>query len=370
MPVYKQKNGKWYVMVRYTDWQGNRKQKCQRGFKSKKEAQEWESQFSMQKRADINMTLESFVEVYEEDIRSRLKPTTWESKQNIIHTKILPYLGKRKLSEITPKDVIAWQNTIMQVIGKRGKPLAPTTQKSIHAQLSAIFNHGMQFYGLPQNPARLAGGIGEEESREMLFWTKEEYLKFADVMMDRPEFYYAFEVLYWCGVREGELLALTPSDFDFERKTLRINKNYQKIDGQELIQTTKTRYGTRMIRIPTFLCDEIGDYLEMQYNLGPDDRMFLLSKSRLFTAMKNGSRIAGIKKIRVHDLRHSHVSLLINNGFSAFEIGKRVGHSAEKITLRYAHLFPNTQDAMADFLDGEFASKAEGAEKIDKALTR
>ena len=125
-----------------------------------------------------------------------------------------------------------------------------------------MFNHAIRYYELPLNPARRAGSIGEEESKEMLFWTRDEYQKFADEMMKRPEYYYAFEVLYWCGIREGELLALTPSDFDFDRKTLRINKNYQKLDGKELIQTTKTRYGNRTIRIPAFLSDEIQDYLK------------------------------------------------------------------------------------------------------------
>ena len=187
----------------------------------------------------------------------------------------------------------------------------------------------------------------------MLFWTKEEYLKFAEVMMDRPIFYYAFEVLYWCGIREGELLALTPADFDFERQTLRIDKNYQRIGKRDVIQTTKTKYSVRTIKIPKFLCEEMQDCLKQFYHIKKNDRIFPLTKHRLYTAIKTGSEQAGVKKIRVHDLRHSHVSLLINSGFSAFEIGKRVGHSAEKITLRYAHLFPGKQDTMANFLEQE-----------------
>lgn len=354
MPVYKNKNGNgWYVMVRYTDWQGNRKQKCQRGFATKREAQDYEAQFVLKKKADINMTLESFCALYESDIRPRIKETTWITKENIIRTKILPYLGKRRLCDITAKDVVDWQNAIIDLKSANGKPISKTFQKTIHAQLSAIFNHAMKYYELPINPAQRAGGIGAEESREMEFWTKEEYLKFAEVMMDRPIFYYAFEVLYWSGIREGELLALTPSDFDIEKQTLRIDKNYQRIGTRDIIQTPKTSYSTRTVKIPKFLCDEMQDCLKQFYHIGPNDRIFPLTKHRLYTAMKSGSEQAGVKKIRVHDLRHSHVSLLINSGFSAFEIGKRVGHSAEKITLRYAHLFPGKQDDMAKFLDQE-----------------
>lgn len=141
----------------------------------------------------------------------------------------------------------------------------------------------------------------------MEFWTKEEYLKFAEVMMDRPIFYYAFEVLYWSGIREGELLALTPSDFDFEKQTLRIDKNYQRIGTRDIIQTPKTSYSTRTVKIPKFLCDEMQDCLKQFYHIGPNDRIFPLTKHRLYTAMKSGSEQAGVKKIRVHDLRHPYV---------------------------------------------------------------
>ena len=111
MSVYKnEKNNTWYVMVRYNDWKGERKQKCQRGFTTKQEAQNWERQFQLQKKADANMTLESFCKLYEKDIRPRLKENTWLTKESIIQSKILPYLGQRKLSEITAKDVIDCQN--------------------------------------------------------------------------------------------------------------------------------------------------------------------------------------------------------------------------------------------------------------------
>ena len=354
MPVYKAKNGTWYVMVRFTDWTGAKKQKCQRGFETKREAQEWEAQFKLQKRADIDMTLESFYKLYAEDLKPRIKENTWLTKESIFQSKILPYLGKRKLSEITTKDIVDWQNTVMKLPGINGKSLSPTYMKTIHAELSALFNHAIRFYDLGVNPASRAGTIGMEESKEMKFWTKEEYMKFADVMMDRPILYYAFEVLYWTGIREGELFALTPEDFDFEKKTLRINKSYQRLKGKDVITCPKTPNSVRTIAIPDFLCEEIKECLNYcYYDIRPTDRIFPLSKHVLCKAMERGSREAGVQRIRVHDLRHSHVSLLINNGFSALEIGKRVGHSGEKITYRYAHLFKNKQKEMAEFLEKE-----------------
>lgn len=354
MPVYKDKNGKWYAMTRYTDFTGERKQKCQRGFETKREAAAWEAQFRLKKRADVDMTLNSFFELYSQDIKPRLKENTWMTKESIIRGKILPYLGERKLSEITAKDIVDWQNAIRRLPGINGGVLSSTYLKTIHNQMSAMFNHAIRYYQLPLNPARIAGGIGKEESREMKFWTKEEYLKFAEVMMEKPIYYYAFEVLYWTGIREGELLALTPGDFDFERRTLRINKSYQRLKGRDVITSPKTDAGVRVIAIPGFLCEEMKDCLRMFYHIDSTERIFRMTKKGLFNSMKSGSEKAGVPKIRVHDLRHSHVSLLINQGFTAFEIGKRIGHSGERITYHYAHLFPSKQTHMADFLDSQW----------------
>ena len=94
--------------------------------------------------------------------------------------------------------------------------------------------------------------MGAEERKEMLFWTREEYTKFSEAMMDKPLSFYAFEVLYWCGIREGELLALTPADFDFEKRTLTINKSYQRLNKQDVITTPKTPKSNRVIQMPSF----------------------------------------------------------------------------------------------------------------------
>ena len=195
--------------------------------------------------------------------------------------------------------------------------------------------------------------MGKKKNREMLFWTKDEYLKFADVMMDKPLSYYAFEMLYWTGIREGELLALTPEDFDFEKQTVTINKSFQHLNGRDIITSPKTEKSNRTIKLPNFLCDEIQDYLKMLYDVGLDDRMFPVTKSYLYREMERGSKQAGIKRIRIHDIRHSHVSLLIDMGFSATAIADRVGHESIDITYNYAHLFPSKQTEMAEKLDME-----------------
>lgn len=235
------------MIYRYTDWTGEKKQTQKRGFQTKREAQAWEREQLNKARADLDMTFKSFVEQYTADMQTRIKENTWATKEHIIRTKLIPYFGKLKMSNITAQQIITWQNELMNYKDENGKPLSPVYLKTINNQLSAIFNHAVKFYNLKENPCRKAGSMGKKKNREMLFWTKEEYLKFAEVMMDKPQFYYAFEMLYWCGIREGELLALTPADFDFKKGTVSINKSYQRLNGRDVITTPKTEKSNRII---------------------------------------------------------------------------------------------------------------------------
>ena len=361
MSIYKDNvTGRWRVVYRYTDWTGETHQSSKRGFSTKREALMWERELLLKKEAKLDMTFESFYEIYVEDMQNRIRDNTWGTKTNIARTKILPYFGKRKIGEIEPRDIIAWQNELLAIRQPNGKPYSASYLQKIHSQLSAIFNHAVNFYHLPSNPAQKAGNMGKEEHREMLFWTKEEYLKFADVMMDKPVSYYAFEILYWCGLRMGELLALTPADFNFETHTLRINKSYQRLHREDVITPPKTLKSNRTIKMPQFLCDEMQDYLKMLYEPKEDERIFTISKSYLHHEMNRGSKVSGVKRIRVHDLRHSHVSLLINMGFTVLAIADRMGHESIDITYRYAHLFPSEQTQMAEQLDIERMEKLNG----------
>ena len=352
MPVFKNEdNGTWYVMARYVNWKGERKQKCKRGFATKREAQEWERMFKLQTSSDLDMSFEAFTELYINDVKNRLKENTWLTKEHIIRTKILPYFGKLKISEISKKEIIAWQNEMLAYRDEKKKPYSQTYLKTLHNQLSAIFNHAVRYYELRSNPAAKVGNMGSEEHKEMLFWTKEEYKKFSFEMMDKPVSFYAFEMLYWCGIREGELLALTPADFNFDKETVTINKSYQRLKGQDVITSPKTKKSNRTIKMPQFLCEEMKEYLGMIYGLKKKDRIFTVTKSYLHHEMDRGAKAVGVKRIRIHDLRHSHISLLIDMGFSAVAIADRVGHESIDITYQYAHLFPSKQIEMAEKLD-------------------
>ena len=352
MPAYKdEKKGTWYIKLKYKDWMGERKSVTKRGFPTKRDALQWERDFFDQKSAGPDISFDNFVKVYLKDREPRLKKSTFLMKEAVIEKHILPYFGKRLLRDISSSDVIKWQNTLLSFEDAQGERYSKSYLKTIHNQLSAIFNHAVRFYKLPENPAHIAGNMGTEKGIEMHFWTKEQYLKFAEVMMDYPLAYYCFEMLYWCGILEGELLALTPSDFDFESKQVHINKTYHLLEGNEYITEPKTPKSNRKITMPDFLVGEIEDFIKMQYGLKPNDRLFPTGKSFLYRMMDKGCSMSGVPKIRVHDLRHSHVSLLINMGFSAVAIADRMGHESIDITYRYAHMFPTVQTEMADKLN-------------------
>lgn len=257
-----------------------------------------------------------------------------------------------KLDEVDAADVVRRQNTLVNHRDGNGKPYAPTYLRTMNNQLSAIFNHAVRYYGLPGSPVAKAGKIGSTKGAEMQFWTREEYLTFAEAMMDKPESYLAFEVLYWTGIREGELLALTPGDFDLDRMTLSVTKSYQRLKCRDVITGPKTPKSVGVVTMPEFLRDEMAFYLDECAHLEKDERIFKVTKGFLSHEMDRGCETSGIKRIRIHDLRHSHVSLLIELGFSALAIADRLGHESVDVTYRYAHLFPNKQTAMAMALDG------------------
>ena len=152
---------------------------------------------------------------------------------------------------------------------------------------------------------------------------------------------------------KAEMLALTPEDIDFEKHTISINKSYQRLEGKDYITEPKTEKSNRIVSIPDFLCEELKEYMAMLYGFKKDDRLFQITKSFLHHEMIRGAKNSGVKRIRIHDIRHSHVSLLIGMGFSAVDIAGRMGHESIDITLHYAHMFPSAQKDMADKLNME-----------------
>ena len=349
MPAYKdEKTGKWFAKFYYTNWQGIKKQKWKRGFASKKEALGFERDFLEKQSANPDMTFQNLYEIYMEDMAARLKQSTLLTKKTVLQTHILPFFGSKPINEIKASDVRRWQAKLM------GSPnnYSQTYLKKINTELNSIINYAKRFYDLNTNPCGKAGTIGKAKAEEMDYWTYDEYIAFREGVKDKPLSYICFEVLYWTGMREGELLALSPADIDLDNKIISINRTYQRIGGKDVFTSPKTRKSKRKIPIPDFLCQELSDYIQSRYMLDADERLFPVTKSYLSHEMIRGCKNTGVKKIRIHDIRHSHASLLINQGCDALMLADRLGHEKVSTTLNtYSHLFPHKQQELVHSLE-------------------
>lgn len=343
------KTGKWLIQYRYTDWQGKRRTSTKRGFATKREAEEWLRNFLITQKADFDMKFEDFWKMYCADMETRLREHTMRTKKYIVELKILPYFGDKRVNDITAADIRQWQNELIKM------GYSPTYLKTINNQLSAIFNYAVRYYDLKSNPCVKAGSMGKSKAEEMDFWTGEEFRKFIDSVMNKRLSYMAFMTLYWTGMRMGELLALNSKDIDLEKRTISITKSYQRLGKKDVITPPKTPKSKRVITIPEFLAADIKDYMDSLYDLQENDRLFPITKYYLEHEMQRGIKESGVKRIRVHDLRHSHASMLIELGFSPLEIANRLGHEKVETTLNtYAHLYPNKQTKLAERLDSEY----------------
>ena len=363
MPAYKdEKTGKWFAKFYYTNWQGIKKQKWKRGFATKKEALGFERDFLEKQSANPDMTFQNLYEIYMEDMAARLKQSTLLTKKTVLQTHILPFFGNKPINEIKASDVRRWQAKLMNSPNNYSQ----TYLKKINTELNSIINYAKRFYDLNTNPCGKAGTIGKAKAEEMDYWTYDEYITFREGIKDKPLSYICFEVLYWTGMREGELLALSPADIDLDNKIISINRTYQRIEGKDVFTSPKTRKSKRKIPIPDFLCQELSDYIQSRYMLDADERLFPVTKSYLSHEMIRGCKNTGVKKIRIHDIRHSHASLLINQGCDALMLADRLGHEKVSTTLNtYSHLFPHKQQELVHSLESLQATDSPTPEPPD-----
>ena len=235
------------MSFRYIDWTGKKTQKLKRGFKTKKEALNYEKEFIRKTAADMKMEMNSFISVYFEDKKNELKENSIRNKKHMMNKHIVPYFGTRKMNEITPAEIIQWQNTIQE------KGYSKTYERMIQNQLNALFNHAQKIYNLKENPCKKVKKMGKSDANKLEFWTKAEYDRFIAGIEPGSEDYLIFEILFWTGIREGELLALSLSDFDMSGNLLHINKTYNRIRKRDVIDTPKQRIQSVPLIFPIFL---------------------------------------------------------------------------------------------------------------------
>ena len=361
MSVRKNSKGLWDADLYYKDATGKLIKKRKINFKTKKEAQTWIENFKAQQAYSLNMSFGNFYEIYKNDMKQRLRENTQRTKEYVIELKILPFFKNLKMSDITPAHVRSWQTQIIQ------QGYSDTYQKMVNNQLSAIFNYAVRYYNLQSNPCARAGSIGKGSAKEMQFWTQNEFDQFIECVKDKEVSYNAFMVLFWTGVRLGELLALTVGDFDPEQKTLSITKSMQRIDGEDIVTEPKTEKAKRVITLPGFLAAQLEEYISRMYGRSNNDRIFEVTKYYLTKELQRGIKLSGVKKIRLHDLRHSHASLLISKlGAPPKLVADRLGHENIQTTLNtYSHLYPDQARRLADSLDDLVDPSNDAVDKND-----
>lgn len=350
MPVYKDNNkkGSWFVSCYYTDYLGHKKQKVKRGFKTKKDGQAWERDFLDRQCTQPTILFKNFIDTYMDDYKARFKPASYYIKLTRINCHILPYFGDIPINKITPNMIREWQHKLQSI---QGMELKTATKNTLLRTLSSIFAYACKYYNLEQNPCKSVDSLKDNTKADRTFLTLDQYKAFRAVINDIRDLT-MFDLLFYTGVRRGELLALTLSDIDFNNKLLHINKTIGYARGGCVVTPPKTTASIRDITLPGFLIDELKEYMAHCYDKSPNARLFHMNISNVRLIKDKYLRLAKLPPVRVHDFRHSHVALLVELGENPLLIANRLGHSDIKMTLNtYAHLYPNKQKELADKLE-------------------
>ena len=371
MAIYRNdKTGKYEYRTYITNEFGKRVQKEKTGFASEREAKKAEEQLQFENKLYL-MKLEnekkqrqtgkamSFKEVYEEYIKYKkltLKPDSLRALKSRIECHIMNYFNKfDNVADILPMDIVNWQIEI----DKKGFKLK--YKNSLYGALSTMLNFAKNILKvIKDNPASEVSRFKSrgEINTSMQFWTYEEYQKFIKEV-DKPVFKMLFETLYFTGMRLGECLALNWTDLSNSYISINKTISKEKVNGERIITTPKTVSSIRKVKLSKELNDDLLLYKkECSKIINFTEKTFIfgchmpLSPTTIDRYMKKYCDRAGIKKIRIHDLRHSHASLLLSNGVPITAVQNRLGHSDPSITLKhYAHLMPNDEDKAINVID-------------------
>lgn len=342
----------WYASFSYVDLMGNRQRKVKRGFATKKEALDWEQAFKAAKKGSCSMKLDALHAAYLEDKGTSIRPQTLQKKQKIYQSRIQPAFGSLAVNAITPVMLLRWQNELQA-------QYTTGYVKAVKAELSAVFNHAVRYYGLAENPLHRVEPLQavSDASTEMGIWEPKQFEQFLETIPPEDQQHRLFfEILYWCGLRKGEAAALTPQDVD-EKGVIHVTKTLVRRKGESVLGAPKTKAGVREVWMPAEIHQHWKTFLASRYGIRPDDLLFPSCRDSIVNAfMIRHAQKAGLPPIRVHDLRHSHASLLIHRGVPLTAIAKRLGHESPDITLKiYAHMMPQSQDDVVRLLDDEMS---------------
>lgn len=340
---YDEKQKTWYCKFRYTDWQGNSVSTSKRGFARKKDAITYEVNF----KANANnppkpsITINELAIDFLEDNKLHTKKSSYVATETNIRKHVLPYVGNVKLEKFTIATARKWQNEIMK------KGFTPSTQRAINISFNTMLNYAVKYKGMANNPFKAIGKVGIQEKR-LVFIIPAEWNKITSYITNIIDKTF-LDILYWSGIRVGELMALNFDKINYDTKVMTINAGYTRQNG---FSTPKTRASIRNITLPNFVISEV-KLLENSCLDIPEYFIELTDEMKLSRHLKKYVKQAKIdKSVSIHALRHSHASFLIKQNVPLTDISRRLGHSSPAVTLRtYAHCFEKQDNAIANMLD-------------------
>lgn len=350
MAVYKDEKRKtWYFVTRVEMPDGTKKQVKRRGFKTKKEAILAEARMESEQPATKKLSFDEVAVEYMDWYSPRRKVSSAYKILSVIDNHLTPTYGKRVIDSIQASDVMDHQTDLI----KQG--YAAATIKKIHSIASAIFKFAIKRGYRQDNPATLAGMPEMQTTKHMAIWTLAEFQEFIAVV-DDPMHKALFMTLYYSGARKGELLALTWADIDFDNSTIHINKTVYK----RHIQTPKTPASIRMITMPEHTMRLLRALHKLRkpkpiHDVFSTDGVVSMCETYLTKIYDKYVKQTGVKRIRIHDFRHSHASYLINKGIGISVVAARLGHGDVSMTLNvYSHLYPSTEKEAALSMEDDF----------------
>ena len=347
MPAEKEKlkgeyTGRWNARFTIKLINGESKRIFKRGFKSKKEALEYEKNMIIDNSLGSNIQFRKIVDKYLEYKKMRVKESTFFNLKSIF--KNITFFNNFILSEITPKIITDFQNELIRTY-------KPSTVKIINTNLRMLFTWCVRYRNLSNNPFDMVERLKIETSKEINIITVDEFNQIVE-QVNNEDMKLMFKLLFWTGLRIGEARALKIDDIDFENKTISVTKNYTKLHGKESLTSPKTKRSNRIIRIDDKLVEDIKEYLDKALYIIDDNFIFRYQKTSYTTKFKKAVLKVLKKDLRIHDLRHSHASFLINNGVDVLLISQRLGHSNIAMTLNvYSHLYPSKESEAIELIN-------------------
>ena len=339
----------YYVTFYCKQWDGTNKKIKKMGFTRQADAARYEQDYRDRLAGSPAMTFAALCDRFLDDYRHHVRESTYLTTRNLLVTYLLPAFGDKTLTELTPVMIREWQNRFIS-----SRHYQPTTLSKIHASLVITLNYACKYFGLAKNPATIAGGMGSQRpAHDMQYWTREQFARFILSGL-KPEYVAMFSTLFWTGCRSGECLALTAGDIDLEQGIMGINKTMTKTEHGYIVGPPKTAHSRRKVSLPRPLVMILADWIR-RTDARSNDRLFTRDRTTYAAALKQHAQQVGLSAIRLHDLRHSHASMLINLGTPPKVVQERLGHASIQMTLDlYSHLYPDKQKDVADRLSQYF----------------